>query len=1171
MSGTSGINGTNGVNGTNGTSGSNGSNGTSGSNGVNGTNGIDGTSGVNGTSGSTGSAGTSGTSPVVPIVPQVQNATVAQRRNIDVYNGKYLTPNTTTQSVSLLHSPASQPIFFGAGNGSVHIIASGDSILRSTDNGLTWSNVNSDIFANSNYISEYGVCTGIIYIGNNTFILSISNTYYASGILYSTDNGLTWNISNISTYPNSNTSKSNTDSTAPVFLNVGGVPTIVIGTRGFIYYSIDNGVTFNPINPVSGVTPTVIINSIFNNSFYRICKSNGYFFAFVSSSTLTYFLYSTDGINWNYSGATPIALNIVGIQYNNGRYFINQTTNNNTYYTTDFISFTTVTRTPYFSTMVQASQAYNGNTIISVGNDVLKSTDNGNTWTSLFNDNGLTVFSGLVNGYSSVYIWFDGTRFNLLASVLDGSMVLLYDTDGTGTTWDFSPIDISVENQKSYGPNPIYLISNTRYITQIRISTAIYFKTVVRDTPGNGNVSIDICQSASPNDLGYGYGSNTLPNNYFNYKYINNRFIAPTSLYFAISNGSNPTQKWTRSLVKNTRLNNTTTTLNGVGFANGYWVGFGNGGILSTSPDLINWTVNASTQASSGTNSFSEMASIGSIGIVINESSNDVWTSSNVGSVPFTSNIIAGFSGGFRSIAASPSVFVVGGNGANVAYSTNGTSWTNVNFFGGTSATVNRIVYLNGKFIICHQYGVSVSSDGINWTSPFTSVNGPQMNNCVYTGTYWLACGNNNTIIRSSNGTNWSYVNGEIDGTYSGTCRSIASDGNGNVVLSIEGSNYAGTILVSDDHGLNWRTVNISRYSGPVIFGNGYFILSCGSVYYYSSNGGNTWNMIDSQNESIEIITGPGMKKVNGKYFAYQPSYSSQPEGSPGMKVADSLNGVWSTCKTGITPGLCINDIASNGNSYVAVCLGNKILRSVDGINFTDVTPKLYGYNTYGYNPFYFIEYANGIFIAGGFNGLLCKSTTGEYGTWTVIDSAPTNQPIYNGAYGNGIWVLSTPGKMLISSDNGTTWITSQINFIGFFTSTFVRFFNGFFYVSSRERAGVYRSSDGINWKLINTGNDQFDVTYDNITTTLEQDESTGYLYLFNLKALRISTDNGLTFNSVPANPSVAFAGYANANSIAPNYRQLVEDNYVYISMPPIRYTGRTMSLPYQFIGYPVL
>lgn len=1136
---------------------------------------LSGTPGVDGTSGTSGTSGSSGTSSAGAPVPQVQNPTVSERRNIDVYNGQFLNPNTA------FFAPAAQPIFFGAGNGSIHIIAGNSSMLRSTDNGITWNAINTNIIA----INTLLTISGIIYVGNDTFIAVFTGGNNQNNvIIYSNDNGITWNLSNIEDYPNTYKSKYGAfglQMTQPVFLNVGGVLTIVVSMYASIFYSIDNGVTFITANPVTGTPPTPSRNSTLGSNVFALNTANGYFFAYPAFSTTTFFLYSTNGIDWTYSGTLPTAVNITSIDFNNGRYFINQTTNNSTIYTTNFTSFTTVARTTVVATMAQASQAYNGDTIISVGNDFLRSVNNGNTWTSLFNDSGLTVFSGLINLYASTYAWFDGTRFNVLASTGGGggSVILLFDTNGTGTTWDFSPVDSIINNRPS--PPSIYLISNTRYATQIRYGANLnLFKTIVRDTPSNGSTNIDICQSAigttlSGNQIWTAYLTQPLSvNNYFNFKYINNRFVSPTGLYFQMSNGSNPTLDWIRPApVRGTRSTPSATALNGVHFANGFWIAFGNAGLISTSPDLINWTI-ATSSPTGGT--LFQMENIGSIGVITDRTGN-LLVSTNIGTTPFTTVALTGILTTTGFIATDGTRFVVtcgNTNSSNIAVSTNGTTWTLVSLSSFNLNTPNRIVYLNGRFIICHQFGVITSSDGITWTSPFTSANGPQMNNCVYTGTHWVACGNNCVILRSSDAINWEYVISPQLRllSFSASFNSMASDGNGNIVLPFLSN---GGVGVSDNHGKNWRMVSpggvpfsSSGPQGPVMFGNGYFVIFASPYYYCSSDGGNTWNLFNSQNESIEFTSGGGIKKVNNKYFVYQPVTDNSAAGGGGMRVADSLTGTWSKCKTGITLGAgTINDISSDGSSYIAVTTGNKILRSTDGINFIDVSPKILSYSTISY--FGFVEYANGIFIAGGVGGMLYKSTTGQYGTWVSINSAPSNQQYFGIAYGNGIWVLASFGKVLVSSDNGTTWIENRVNFTSAFSSLFLRFYNGFFYISGFARTVLYRSSDGINWKMINTDNQQINISNGNNIYALERDSSTGYLYLFGQDSIRVSTDNGLTFSRTPANPFMASQLY-NSTALPYNYRQIVEGGYAYVSMSPRNSLLKSFELPFQFIGLPI-
>ena len=1102
---------------------------------------------------STGNVTISATGGGGGIVPQVQNPTVAERQNIDIYNGLYLSP----RSVGTTNYIPNYYVYNNAAiNGSIVIVSTVDSMLRSTDGGITWNAIVPNIYLTSTS------CNSIIYVGSNTFVATFTNV-----ILYSNDNGITWKSSVIST--NSIISEFSFGTSAPAFLTVGGVPTIVVGANNSIFYSIDLGITFIEINSPTTIPASIVLPTSTNN-IYRVNASNGYFFAY-SSIARQIFLYSSDGINWNYSGVTFNFI-IKDIVYNNSRYFINQSTNNTCYYTTDFNTFTAVTRTVFTDGLNQNAFVANGNVLIAIGTDLMISSNNGTTWTSLFNNSGLTILSSLITQFVGVYGWFDGTRFNILCSTTSQT-VLLYDTDGTGTSWSVSPLDISTNN--SIPVNVFFgLISPTRYITSIQLATTIG-KVLVKDTPLNGSTNIELCQTLATN-VGLGFSQGATTNYYYNFKYVNNRFVSPLPFtgYVPISTGSDPTVKWTRTLINTTASSSLSRFVQGLHYANGYWVAVGFGGIISTSPDLVNWTINASTQATAG-NNLAIMESIGTIGVIPATNTNVIWTSPNVGTSAFTSNTLAGY-GAIGQIATNGTVFVVSNLSAlaTVAYSSNGTAWTNVNVFGGVSTMINRLIYLNGKFIACHTYGVSVSSDGITWTSPTTTTTGIQMYNCVYTNGYWVALGagtGGGVVFRSSDSVNWKYLyNSQLLSYVVSNFSSVVSDNTGNIVACSNGSTYP---MVSNDSGNTWRAIfpsGAKPASGTVwyaTYGNGYFVCSAGSYFYCSNDGGNTWNLYDSQNETIGFLSGGGgVKKVNGKYFTFNSVVTNFTSSFySGMRVSNSINGTYTKCKTGILPFGAINDISSNGTNYIAVGTGNKVLKSTDGEYFVDVSPKVPLLNTTLNSPiFTFSEYANGIFMVGGANGMVFKSTTGDYNTWTSVTSFDIFYQFTHAAYGNSLWVLAGIGnKVFISPDNGTTWTPQVFNYTTGFTPSFLRFFNGYFYLAGVNRDVIYRSADGINWKMINIYQTALLNQVNCSFHTIERDDVTGYLYLFSVESIYVSTDNGLTFNRTPANPN-ASGTIGVVNPL--NLRQIVENGYLYVSS----FNFKSYQSPYQIIGLPI-
>lgn len=1089
------------------------------------------------------------------IIPQVQLPSIEERQNIDIYNGVALPPLSSESGYMI----PNYVDFKGDYNGDICIIFSKDWMLRSIDGGLTWNSIVLDIFSQ-------GSCAGVKYIGNDTFIATFSG-----GIIYSNDNGLSWKSSIIST--NSTDFQFIFPVSAPAFLNVGEVPTIVVGINTSIFYSIDSGVTFIEKTMSSSISPAPL--NITSSSNLRVNASNGYFFAYNTIAT-NIFLYSSDGITWNYSAKLPGTLIIKDIIFNNSRYFINQSSTNSCFYTTDFNTITNVARlTSSMGALNQNAFVANNNVAISIGNDILISYNNGDTWVSLFDDNGLTVFSSIIVNFFGNYGWFDGTRFNILCYTL-GQTLLLYDADGTGTSWSVSPIEDFSEN---FFPNPMIfsLLSPTRYILSILTANG---KILVKDTPLNGVTNVTVCQSGTSSASG-NIGSPTL--DIYNFRYTNGIFVNPllSSGYVSISSGSDPTVKWTKVPVKTTSSQYRFRKIRGLYYENGYWIAVGSPGIISTSPDLENWTINPSTQATSN-GEFSELAAIGTIGVILPTNNNNiVWTSSNIGTTPFLSNTLSGLTG-VRYIATNGNIFVVCSfNNASIAYSSDGLTWNYSTLF-STSTTVAYLTYLNGKFIACHTYGISSSEDGINWTSSFTSLNGISTLKCVYTGTYWVAICSNHTIMRSTDLINWSFVyNNQLVSIPSVNMNNIVSDGIGNIIAGSSSQN-AYFIMVSNDHGLNWRAVSPAGIKNPgniyiyVTYGNGYFVCSIGGYIYCSNDGGNTWNLNDFQNESIEYPSNGGgaIKKVNNKYFVFNSMSQTQlgPQYSPGMRVADSINGIYTKCKTGLLFGGAVIDITSDGTNYIATCTGNKILKSIDGEYFTDVSPVVpFGKSGTQLLSFTFAEYANDIFLVGGTNGMLYKSTTGNYGSWINVTSFDMSYLFTNAAYGNGRWVVVgilnaaplSSNKIFISSDNGDTWTNQTFNYIAGFLPTFLRFFNGYFYLGGNLRNIVLRSSDGINWKSINVAYQSTVTAQQGNFYTLEQDSATGYLYLYAPDAIFVSIDNGLTFNRTAANPFIV--GITSSTTLS-NYRQIVENGYLYVSS----FAQKSFTTPYEIIGLPI-
>ena len=133
---------------------------------------------------------------------------------------------------------------------------------------------------------------------------------------------------------------------------------------------------------------------------------------------------------------------------------------------------------------------------------------------------------------------------------------------------------------------------------------------------------------------------------------------------------------------------------------------------------------------------------------------------------------------GLNSVASSPAQIVVVGENATVWYSTNGSNWTQGTITGLThTATLTGVAYGNGIFVAV---GSKVDTDSIDPGFIITSVNGitwverssrfittQNLHNVSFADGFFYAVGDNDTILRTSNGVNWTDISQiEVDDPY---------------------------------------------------------------------------------------------------------------------------------------------------------------------------------------------------------------------------------------------------------------------------------------------------------------------------------------------------------------------------------------------------------------------
>jgi hypothetical protein len=199
-----------------------------------------------------------------------------------------------------------------------------------------------------------------------------------------------------------------------------------------------------------------------------------------------------------------------------------------------------------------------------------------------------------------------------------------------------------------------------------------------------------------------------------------------------------------------------------------------------------------------------------------------------------------------------------------IAYSSDGTTWTPVAGFSFTD--INAIAYggegANAKFVAVGSDGIAYSSDGTAWTEATTTFS--NVGAIAYGGGKFVAVLNQKTAS-STDGITWT-DNGEV-GPYFYN-RSIAYGGGKFVIGGLDLSSQPSSTYSSD--GINWADVSSIPDAGPgslsaIAYGGGRFVLiktgmSTDTIFY--STNGTEWTESSIAFKEIKALAYGGGKFV---------------------------------------------------------------------------------------------------------------------------------------------------------------------------------------------------------------------------------------------------------------------------------------------------------------------
>ena len=155
--------------------------------------------------------------------------------------------------------------------------------------------------------------------------------------------------------------------------------------------------------------------------------------------------------------------------------------------------------------------------------------------------------------------------------------------------------------------------------------------------------------------------------------------------------------------------------------------------------------------------------------------------------------------------------------------------------------------------------------------------------------------------------------------------------------------------------------------------------------------------------------------------------------GAWGLRVAGPEGASWSVCgnpSTGAdhTPDL-LRNVGYGDGAFVAVGgdANAMVMRSVDGVHWEQDLHPVTNCDNEPYpasckNWMGAVAYGDGVWLAGGGNGALMRSTDGGF-TWTGLHPQASLHAIRAVAYGNGRFVIAGDlGMVALSDDAGDTW-----------------------------------------------------------------------------------------------------------------------------------------------------
>ena len=573
---------------------------------------------------------------------------------------------------------------------------------------------------------------------------------------------------------------------------------VAVGANGAIVTSHDK-VTWTP---VYGGT---------SNTLNSITFGNGLFVAVGASGTI---IYSADGSVWNKPTST-VFLTLAAVAYAGGTFtnFIAVSNTGTVISSTNGVTWTTLANTGY----ILNSVAYYNNTLVAVGNDgnIITST-NGSTWTlqntptgynlkSINYDNDRWIATG---EYSTVLFstntttWYYGFTDTFRASASNGSITVMVGDGGviySVTSGSTTPVAVTSPTLLNLY-DVIYSVHDGQFVavgqTGIVLTSTSGTSWTTQTSGTTNNLNRIIYDSVNDRYIAVGDAGTIITSGDASSWATKTSGVtanlygigmwATTLTYIAVGasgtilTSTNSTTWTVRVSGVSTRLNSvvvggntaivvghTGTILTSIasgGLIGITWSGVTPSGTFTVTDDLhhvnyISWTINAIT--------YSDFFAVGNNATVIYSASGgtDTWTQV---SVPSTNHL-------FNVQFSLSNFWILGSVGYSILYGIDATNSDSLNYqslailqnntSGTNGPTLNSSLYAAGEYVIVGQYdSILNSTDGTNFISQsqrtfsISNLTTADIYSILYANGQYTAVGNKGLILNSADSVSWSGI-----------------------------------------------------------------------------------------------------------------------------------------------------------------------------------------------------------------------------------------------------------------------------------------------------------------------------------------------------------------------------------------------------------------------------